>query len=397
MGFLFPVLPDVSSLYALGMVVIGIGILGAGIGPITRISTDDWARQRDVVRVFFSFPSEDEFERRFAKIRLYDLLTPEEASVDVRSEMVAKDLRDVPRLRDRIVRHMWPDGLPLERRADAVDEMAPPFKSVKQAYTFEIKMDRKLSATTIFLQSRRDGDCLMVFHDGHYVRSENFAKSAGWRLVEPLLEAGCDMLFVPMPLYKSRERMMALNSIGGSIFMNGHNAFVAIDDGDKWALRFFLEPTIVSLNEALARKEYKKVGMAGLSGGGWTTVLVAALDTRIKHSYPSLGVLSPPAQPVSDNFTLDFEYRYPALFEIVDHYSLMMMGIAEPSRSAIHSYTHGDITFPRNKTAAFATQVSAIAEEWNTGSIQFFVDQDSDKHAITPGIARVILSHYLSK
>ncbi|MGH8474098.1 MAG: hypothetical protein ACREVJ_16980, partial [Gammaproteobacteria bacterium] len=50
------------------------------------------------------------------------------------------------------------------------------------------------------------------------------------------------------------------------------------------SLQYFLEPTARALNFAQASGRYQEFNMIGLSGGGWTTVWYAALDTRIKTS-----------------------------------------------------------------------------------------------------------------
>jgi hypothetical protein len=52
---------------------------------------------------------------------------------------------------------------------------------------------------------------------------------------------------------------------------------------------YFLDPVRRSLNQAIFERQYSRVDMAGLSGGGWTTTMYAALDTRIKISVPIAG------------------------------------------------------------------------------------------------------------
>lgn len=51
----------------------------------------------------------------------------------------------------------------------------------------------------------------------------------------------------------------------------------------------FLEPSIVALNYALTAHTYSQVIATGWSGGGWTTMALAAIDTRIQLSYPVAG------------------------------------------------------------------------------------------------------------
>ncbi len=54
----------------------------------------------------------------------------------------------------------------------------------------------------------------------------------------------------------------------------------------------YLEACIVAINQALNDGiGTQGIGMIGVSGGGWTTTLVAAADTRVRISYPCAGSL----------------------------------------------------------------------------------------------------------
>src|SRR5882724_11589473 len=59
----------------------------------------------------------------------------------------------------------------------------------------------------------------------------------------------------------------------------------------SYAVRFFVEPIAAALNCLLADGGYRSVYMVGLSGGGWTTTLYAAIDPRVRRSYPVAGSL----------------------------------------------------------------------------------------------------------
>ena len=61
------------------------------------------------------------------------------------------------------------------------------------------------------------------------------------------------------------------------------------EQGDS-PLRYFLEPTYLTVNYAKAAG-YEKIYMAGLSGGGWSTTFAAAIDKRIDGSFPIAGSL----------------------------------------------------------------------------------------------------------
>ena len=54
-------------------------------------------------------------------------------------------------------------------------------------------------------------------------------------------------------------------------------------------MRFFLEPIILTINYAVDVLKYETVVLMGLSGGGWSTTIAAAVDPRIQLSMPTAG------------------------------------------------------------------------------------------------------------
>lgn len=100
-------------------------------------------------------------------------------------------------------------------------------------------------------------------HDGDFI--------GGKDTIAALLDAGYDVIAFNMPL---------LGPNSGPF--TSHNELVNVENG----LCLFAEPIIRTLNHL-----GQDVCMIGISGGGWTTVLVAAMDDRIAKSYPVAGSL----------------------------------------------------------------------------------------------------------
>ena len=79
-------------------------------------------------------------------------------------------------------------------------------------------------------------------------------------------------------------------------------------------LRYFLEPAYLTVNYAEAQG-YEDVYMAGLSGGGWSTTFAAAIDKRIKASFPiagsvPCGMRNPESWVAGQNWTGDADEDY---------------------------------------------------------------------------------------
>jgi len=95
---------------------------------------------------------------------------------------------------------------------------------------------------------------------------------------------GYDVFILSMPL-------KGVNVGPGSKdnFVNSdHWWFLQWENRGDHALRYFLEPTILTVNYAESLG-YDEIYMAGLSGGGWSTTFAAAMDKRIIASFPIAG------------------------------------------------------------------------------------------------------------
>lgn len=106
----------------------------------------------------------------------------------------------------------------------------------------------------------------VVYHHGH---GGDFI--GGKDTIAAFLDNGYDVIAFSMPL---------LGPNSGPF--TSHNQLVDVENG----LCLFAEPVIRALNYL-----DEDVYMAGLSGGGWTTVLLAAMDDRVVKSYPVAGSL----------------------------------------------------------------------------------------------------------
>jgi hypothetical protein len=151
--------------------------------------------------------------------------------------------------------------------------------------------DPSISPTTI-------GDTVVIYHHGHEVHSclPNYDG-----VVDYLNEIGYDVMEMNMPLF-------GCNSATPYGEPYDHSWFLQWEQLGDFPLRFFIEPVILTVNYAISLG-YKHIVMMGLSGGGWTTTVTSAIDSRILLSIPIAG--SVPKWP-----TTLYPYEVPDLPEI---------------------------------------------------------------------------------
>src|SRR5262249_9487591 len=72
----------------------------------------------------------------------------------------------------------------------------------------------------------------------------------------------------------------------------GHADFFSLPVIKGSPMQFFLEPTLAVMTYLKTSfPQYTEFDMMGLSGGGWSTTVYAALGTRIKMSFPIAGTI----------------------------------------------------------------------------------------------------------
>lgn len=112
---------------------------------------------------------------------------------------------------------------------------------------------------------------LAIFHQGHSGLWEHGAVET----VKFLLDRGFSVMAMQMPLMGGNRALAPPQ-------FRSHDDLAKLISPDMEPLRFFLEPVVVTLNHARKTFGYEEVVMVGLSGGGWTTTLYAAIDPRVR-------------------------------------------------------------------------------------------------------------------
>ncbi|MBI5008174.1 MAG: hypothetical protein HZB98_00635 [Bacteroidia bacterium] len=182
----------------------------------------------------------------------------------------------------------------------------------------------------------RKNNRLVILNPGHScsLRDINGTDYRIEETINSLLKSGFEVLAVFMPHVTETECNLDHCSIMNSVLSQG-------DHQATHGLRLFLEPEIVSLNYLLLKNKYKDINMVGLSGGGWTTNLLAAIDDRIKYSFSVAG--SMPLYYRSDASMGDIEQYLPGLYrDIAGYPDLYVLGAYGKGRKQVQILNRRD-------------------------------------------------------
>lgn len=312
--------------------------------------------------------------------------------IDVRNYMRVVDAESANTTRASVLSYVYPQGrtpAPLASEAWTVPSIA----GLAGAERWTISMPNSLSSKVFFLTSTGpgpSGNCLFVYHAGHEVGA--MYDDAQIRIMAAeILGRGCDLALIAMPL-------MGVNEVPGLV----HNSLAAYDTASFSSFLYFVEPVSRTIDEALARKSYTRIGMSGLSGGGWTTAIVGAIEPRFTAIYPVGGSMPleldmDPALVGGINVSSkrgDYEQSHPPFYARASYFDLYAMGAQ--GRRAVHFYmTYDSCCFPAWAAAAFADQMSAIARDEVGGTLIFREDMTAPFHQLSAWASRTIADDFM--
>jgi hypothetical protein len=214
------------------------------------------------------------------------------------------------------------------------------------AKTEELRIAMELNQEELachFVASAPNGR-LVVFNPGHAC---SVADGSDWRTdagsygdqrtIQTLLVDGYSVLVTFMPHYRPDDCPTGPDPHAW-MFANLHPA-----TGSVW--KYFLEPITASLNYLVANAgprgfpAYSEFDMVGLSGGGWTATVYAAIDTRIKISVHVAG-----SEPLEfwNNHVDNAEQTLPALYNVAAYRDLYVLGASGGGRRQVQVLNRRD-------------------------------------------------------
>lgn len=317
---------------------------------------------------------------------------PPPALVDDRA--ISIKISNAKPTREEIVRYIWGDaGMPRVQPA-AIERNAPSpvkdLKNVANVDTFTIKMEADQENTTHHFIPKRKNGRLIVLQHGHACTFDDAKdpRGAGMaNVIDTFLGEGYAVLAAYMPHMRPGDcrtlphaKMFDLPVKAGS------------------PLKFFLEPVAISLNALRGR--YKEIHMAGLSGGGWTTTLYAAVDPTIGYSFPVAGTI--PLYLRTGGSVGDKEQYLDDFYRIAGYPDLYVLGTYGPGRKQIQILNrHDDCCFgeAQHKTAragleyepAMRIYEKQVQEAAGPGRFRLEIDDSAPRHMISPEAVRIML------
>ncbi len=320
--------------------------------------------------------------------------------------------------RNQLVNWIWTGGLPTSEMPTvtknvnvlaALDGVNPSLISSVDRLVANVGGTGFYSGSLLIHPTNRThANKLLIVHQGHAANTMDYGVRD---TVNAALAAGYTVDVMAMPLCGWNAMNNSITVDGRTLTLTSHDDIFAQlknvgNDGLKFQL--FLDPVIQNVNYWRSQAGAGAVSMTGVSGGGWTTHLAAAVDSRIKVSVPVAG--SAPLYARNANgpsFTGDLEQNYAPLYgeNIVDGsgggiatwlelYTLGSYGVGRKEVMVNNKYD--DICFAGDFGDTFKDIVVNKVSSLGTGYFQFYSDQHTAVYTQNTAPDSLNTTHYIS-
>lgn len=316
--------------------------------------------------------------------------------------------REVAKKRAALIRYIWgTDGFPKRRLPDVVvTNVSSPvhqLSNLARVDEFRLEQAAGLQGLAYHFIPRVPNRELVIVHHGHDCTLDDDPSTAevGYglqRTINALLRQGYGVLGVFMPHMRPGD------------CTGDHDALMQSKTATGSPMKHFLDPVAISLNYLRTRNRsgqfpnYRTFHMTGLSGGGWTTTIYAAIDPSIRCSIPVAGSI--PLFLRQGSSIGDREQSEPTFYSLAGYPDLYVLGAQGRGRRQVqilvrrddccfgeaqHDAKAAGMTYERS-LREYEERVRKALRGIGPGSFQLVIDEVAPAHMISHhAIEKVLL------
>lgn len=327
----------------------------------------------------------------------FNKIYPEYLEVDANSLITIKDTRSAHLKRNQLIQFVWGNtGLPLNAMPSKIVQNVQdqPLEGLNS--TFLDRTDHILVTMDFGLESHiyhlipyhRTHQALVIYHQGHLRSTMEEVV-----LINNLLERGYSVGVFCMPLCGWNNRPTVFVPSLGYLKLQQHDHMKFLVPECGHPVKYFLQPVIEFINYAAQSSDHTNFSMIGLSGGGWTTTLIAAIDPRIDLSVSVAGSYPIFLRSLSPRDWGDWEQTIPGLYQTCNYLELYILGAVGKGRKQLQIINKYDsCCFAGIKWQTYDAVIKKHVEMIGEGDWDLFLDESHGKHMISTTSRGVVIS-----
>lgn len=309
---------------------------------------------------------------------------------DVASLIEINDQNDISQKRRKLIDYIWGDeGFPAEKLPakiennisdDRYDELRS--SNLARIDRLVIDMDWGMQSIAYLFVPEVNKKQLVIYQQGH---RGDFVQ--GIETIKALVKEGYAVMAFSMPLLGMNPKPVVQLPRFGRFKLEKHDHLKLLPR----PIKYFMEPMAVGLNYAL-NNGYSKAHMIGISGGGWTTTLFAAIDPRIEKSFPVAGTYPIFLRSEENRDWGDYEQTDPDLYRIANYPELYIMGASGKGRLQFQLLNKYDsCCFAGTKFEVYEKIITDRVNRLGPGSFKIFSDDSHKEHMISPVVIKLVI------
>ena len=252
----------------------------------------------------------------------------------------------------------------------------------------DVEMDFDIHSYAYHFIPKNPNSKVILFHQGHdgdFYQSKN--------LIKLFLDKGFAVVGFSMPLLGlNNQPVVDLPELEEFQLIN-HDQMRYLKPELGHPMKYFIQPVTIVINYLDSEYNYVSLSMTGISGGGWTTTLAAAVDNRIDFSFPVAG-----SYPIFLRFNNpgewgDYEQTAPEFYSRFNYLELYFLGSYGKKRKQIQILNKYDpCCFSGDYSNTYKNVIAKRLSKLNNGEYDIFVDDSHSKHQISPVAIKLILN-----
>ena len=305
-----------------------------------------------------------------------------------------QSIADIDNTKQTLIEYIWNDSklpieLPTKHEYDVKDRIADELQNLDRIDSFTVEMKYGVNSISYLFIAKNSNDKLVIYHQGHNAISLNGFDDHSFDqdipLIQNFLDNNYSVLIFSMPGKGMNNEPIIDHEKFGNFKLNSHDHFHLLEAKNFHPIQFFLEPVVITLNQIEKDYSFVTYSMMGLSGGGWTTIVVSAVDDRICESYSIAG--SFPIWLRSDSRDYgDYEQTIPEFYQIANYEELYFLSAYGDNRRLVLFYNEFDpccFSGELYNKFPFGDMVKTKLSKFNEGNFDVIIDYGQTEHIIS--------------
>ncbi len=304
---------------------------------------------------------------------------------DVNKIISIQTKKDVENVRNSLIQYVYGDGglpyekLPAEVTQNYQDDRYDGLVSLKSITKLVVKTDFGLDSKIYHFLPIHGNGRVVLYHQGH---RGDFIQ--GKEVIAKFLDDGYAVVAFSMPVYGMNSQPMVNLPKLGLLKITDHDKMKFLQPASGHPVQYFVTPIVAVINYLEKNFKYKDITMIGISGGGWTTTLAAALDPRIETSFPVAGSYPVYLRSESRRDWGDWEQTIPELLRRANYPDMYILGAYGKGRRQVQVINRYDACcFAGLKWETYKPVVEKRVKDLGQGSWNLLFDETHHEHKIS--------------